>query len=70
MTLLEILTAHQKASTGMSGNTPDVCKCGERVAPDWPKSFVRGEIVHYSPSEGRDKAFALHQLAQIREELT
>ncbi len=65
MTLLEILAAHQKVGTGMTCETPDRCKCGALVDPDWPPVTEQ-----YDGREVRDKAFALHQLRQIGEHLT
>lgn len=57
LVMRKVLTEHQIESHGISGDTPDTCRCGERVLPLWANASII--------EEARDAAFAAHQATMI-----
>lgn len=54
--MVEVIAAHQKRSMGMSGDSPDTCKCRVKVYPADGETYIE---------ERRDTAFAAHVAEEL-----
>jgi hypothetical protein len=60
----EILAKHQRRATGMTGNSPDTCACGERIFP----APTKGWDDYSDIMDRRDEALAAHQASVLAEQ--